>query len=347
MFCVFLPGLHPGLCCRHACGVRAKKSSLAVSLLFVVCSLSAYDPGSGETLVNSDSEKRSEKRFDLSTVIALLTLILGIIEKRRDLESWLIDVRGLLEKHSGNLPKDSQLFPLHLIHIALIVVVLCLILNKFWKKNVKQSQNPTVLSTFKRFRGNWVSLWAIWLAGYGWRSFTTGVLSSYPWLDSITDIWSVLSGYFLWCCFLSLDRGFDDTKYKRGRNTALLFGLICVVCGSLDRKFGFGHVGVALVGLNTGLALACFVGRLGSHHLKLRTSSLVLLYLYAMTQCLYPFLDILPNPWPWLVFLNFLVLKALMSVAVLQMLKSGDLLRYLEAAASGFGNHEMVAAAAS
>jgi hypothetical protein len=157
-------------------------------------------------------------------------------------------------------------------------------------------------------------------------------LTSNQWpnvLDLITTIANIFNGFAIWSCFFVLDRGIDD--YKRTRLKALRAGFFCLFVGALDHFVNWGHLGLALSGLYTGLALACLVGRLGSHHIKLPSSLLIILYFYAMLQLYYPFFDILLRPVQWLLFIAALVLKILLSIAGFQMLDSGGLKSYLTA----------------
>ena len=248
-------------------------------------------------------------------------------------------------RHLGVTPAPDP----HLIvlHVAQAAFVLAVILVQRWQlqemaERLRQS-GPIARKTFQQFSNSWMSVWFMWLILYGWLCVRV-TLGSSDWLDGVTDLLDVSSSFAIWWCFLVLDRPSvnlqdkpqRDIPFRQAMQVAAAFGLVCAVLAIADRLFGLGHLGLACVGLYSGLALACFTGRLGSHYIGMPRWMLLFLYLYAMLQVFYSFFDRIPPQWTWGIFSSVLVLKVMFAFAGLDMLRYGGLDKYLNAAEHEF-----------
>jgi len=275
------------------------------------------------------ANENPSRSFDWWKIITLLASIAAIIVGRHALLTFFTEAISFLNSHRQSV-QDKPLSVLHLFHLVVLFNIIFFVWSRFWNKDALCDVNDLVLSTFQRFRSNWMLMWIAWSVAYAWIAFRSGVTSD-KWpnvLDLITALANIFNGFAIWSCFLVLDRGTDE--YGRTRLKALGAGFFCLFV-ALDHFLGWGHLGLALSGLYTGLALACLVGRLGSHHIKLPSSLLIILYFYAMLQLYYPFFDVLRRPIVWLLFIAALVLKILLSIAGFQMVASGGLKNYLTA----------------
>ena len=260
-----------------------------------------------------------------------------------DFRSWLFSRKFPLPPHVP--PKqDPHLIVLHVMQAVIIFVVI--FIHYFQLKDAEQKlqgAGPIARNTYQQFRASWMFMWSMWLVLYIWLLIRV-VGPPSDWLDSVTDVFNTISGFAIWRCFLVLDMPSvniqnepnRDKPYRKAMRTASVVGLFCACLAPADRFLQLGHVGLAAVGLYGGLALACLVGRLGSHYINMPRWMLLFLYLYAMSQLFYSFFDILSPLWTWAVFGAVLVLKVMLAFAGVDMLKYGGLDRYLKAAESEF-----------
>ncbi len=210
----------------------------------------------------------------------------------------------------------------------------------------KAPDAPIAKKTLSQFTLGWEYMWYGWLVLYTWFTIAALIapLGASAWVESVSDILDIVSGFGIWWCYLSLDvRSVNvpadltrDRPFWRAVAILAAAAIGCIALSVTDRVFHIGYFGIVLVGIFNALGIASFTGRLGSHYIDTPRWALSLLYFYAMLQIFYSLLPLLNTKlWIPAVYICALLLKVVLAFVGLNMMRNGGLIRYLEAAESG------------
>jgi hypothetical protein len=233
---------------------------------------------------------------------------------------------------------------LHLVQVLLIAW--CFFALRDSLSDTQNRIEPGTVSkqVFRQFKKGWVRLWFLWLVAYGVLTLIEvfSIKGEIP--HVVTDGLDCLCSYAMFRCFLVLDQSSlrlrDNINQDVFRWNVVIvssFGAAIFSLAAVDRLYnpdshGFG---VLFVGLFAGLAMAFLVGRFDSKWLAVPRWQLGFLYVYALIQVVYPFLNKLTPAWTYCIFAAFLVGKLMLFYVVSQLLLSDKMIDYLKAAETG------------
>jgi hypothetical protein len=259
-----------------------------------------------ETATSAQAPAHHKAQPPRRMILAVLVIILSGI-------ALLWGRLAPLDLTTNPKPPDPHLFFVHILQTVVIVFFVI----KFHKLFADKDR------PFREICDSWQWMWRAWLVAYIWLAIRTQLWPSNG-LDTITDALHITCGFAIWQCFLAWDieNAITKGRLRTGEWVAALCGALSFLVALLDRSFRWRYVGPVVQGFYTGLGLTVLAWAMERHSIRVKQWELLSLYLYGMVQILYVLLDILPAPWPLIVFLLFLVLKTILGFAGIDMLKS-------------------------